>query len=269
VASGLAIPLAFAALSGFNASKLRSFSLHRPHSFWAVALFSMLAVIWFGTATVDFYKPMPLLPRMFHPLLPTFCLTAGLAVEKSWHKQRTFLYLTLLFAVCAFLAQDDLWVMYTPLAVFFLGLLLWNKPWPQWLGLLAVAAVLCIRPTYFILKPTVSYYFEQKQIVDQHLHHPKGQYVVLMDSIMLGRHPYFYGFDVPKNYSFQKYAAYPNNKSAAADTVFLLINNGVLEHPELMMKEREKDILPLFPSAELRNQKGKVKLFVLPKDSLQ
>ncbi|RNI31318.1 glycosyltransferase family 39 protein [Rufibacter latericius] len=269
IGSGLAIPLVFTLLLFFASTKRHLSSLGAPLGFWLFALLGMLLPIWFGTATVDFYKPMPLVPRMFHPLLPAFCLVAGLTIEQIWNNRNHYLLLALLFGSCALLTDKNMMVMYAPLAAFFAGLFLWKKPWPQWLGLLAVAVVLCIRPVYFMLKPTVSYYFEQKSVVDQHLKHPTGRYVVLMDSVMLSRYEYFYGFDVPENYSFLKYASYPNPTAQAADTTFLLINNGVLEHPELMVKQREKDILPLFPSAQLLRQKGKVKLFYLPTDTLQ
>ncbi|MFB9863814.1 hypothetical protein [Rufibacter immobilis] len=267
IGSGLAIPLAFAALSFFRTGRTALLHLRRSHSFWLVALLSMLLPIWFGTATVDFYKPMPLLPRMFHPLLPTFCLAAGLALEKVWPQRAAFLVLALLFGLCAGLGEKNLAVMYAPLVVFFMGLFLYRKPVPFGLGLAVVALVLCIRPVYFIFKPTVSYYAEQKEIIDRHLKHPAGNYIVLTDSIMLRRHPYFYGFATPQNYTYQKYSAYFPSIAQATDTVFLLINNGVLEHPELMAREKEKTILPQFPSARLLARRGKVKLFVLPKDS--
>ncbi|KAA3439509.1 hypothetical protein [Rufibacter hautae] len=267
VGSGLAFPVVFAVTGLFN-RRSKAFRFSQPLTFWVMATVSMLLPIWFGSVSLEYYKPMPLLPRMFHPLLPAFCLVAGLAIEQTWGKRLLFLLLAFLFGTCALLADQKMMVMYAPLAIFFLGLFLWNRPWPQWLGLAAVAAALAIRPVYFMLKPTVSYYFEQKSIVDQHLKHPKGNYVVLIDSVMLSRYKYFYGFDVPNNYSFRKYAAYPIQTSKSVDTVYLLVNNGVLEHPELMIKQREKDILPLFPSAKFLDQKGKVKLFMLPKDTL-
>ncbi|WP_210463611.1 glycosyltransferase family 39 protein [Rufibacter roseolus] len=268
VGSGLAFPVAFAITVLFSN---RSGSLRLSHSltFWALAALSMLLPIWFGSVSLDYYKPMPLLPRMFHPLLPAFCLVAGLALEQTWGKRSKFLLLTLLFGACALLSDQKMMVMYAPLALFFAGLFLWDRPWPHWLGLVAVAGVLAIRPVYFMLKPTVSYYFEQKEIVDQHLNHPQGKYMVLMDSVMLDRYEYFYGFDVPRNYTFQGYTDPAALKPQSVDTIFLLINNGVLEHPELMIRQREKDILPLFPSVKLLDKKGKVKLFVLPKDSLR
>ncbi|GGK64580.1 hypothetical protein GCM10011405_10680 [Rufibacter glacialis] len=267
VESGLAIPLAFAGLAGLGRKTRDFLSLSSPLAFWLTALGGMLLPIWFGTATVDFYKPMPLVPRMFHPLLPAFCLVAGLTVERIWPQRLPLLLLALLWGICALLASPNMVVMYLPLAVFFLGLFLWNRPWPHWLGLLAVAAVLCIRPVYFILKPTVSYYFEQKEMVDQHLRHGHGKYVVLMDSTLLGKFDYFYGFEVPQNYSFLEYASYPGLAAHSVDSVFLLINNGVLENHELMIKLREKDILPRFPSPRLIDQKGKVKLFLVPTPS--
>ncbi|WP_169788153.1 glycosyltransferase family 39 protein [Rufibacter tibetensis] len=269
IGTGLAIPLAMAALFWMSNSKKQPFSLSSPIYFWLIAMLGMLLPIWFGTATVDFYKPMPLVPRMFHPLLPAFCLLAGLTMEQVWNKRIAFLYLAVVFGISTLLVSQNMVVMYLPLTLFFAVLFFWNRSWPHWLGLLAVAAVLCIRPVYFMIKPTVSYYFEQKALVDQHLNHENGRHVVLMDSFLLEKFDFFYGFQVPKNYTFQEYSAYLKSAHPATDSVFLLINNGVLEHPELMLTLREKDILPLFPSAQLINQKGKVKLFMLPKDSLK
>ncbi|AMM50296.1 hypothetical protein TH61_02620 [Rufibacter sp. DG15C] len=265
IGSALAIPAGFALLSFLRFAK--PVSWREPHGFWLLAMVCMLFPIWFGSATVDFYKPMPLVPRMFHPLLPAFCLTAGLALEKAWNHRNAYLFMAVLFGLGTWLSGDNLWVVYAPLAVLFLALYLYNRPVPFWLGLGAVALVSAIRPVYFILKPTVSYYFEQKKIIDQHLRHATGTHVVLMDSTMLWGYEYFYGYQVPKNYTFKRYEFY-SAQDQQADTVFLLINNGVLEHPELMMTLREQDILPKFPTAKLLAQEKKVKLFYLPKDSI-
>ncbi|GAA4314276.1 hypothetical protein [Nibribacter koreensis] len=265
IGCALAIPVGFALLSFLSFA--RPVSWREPHGFWLLAMACMLFPIWFGTATVDFYKPMPLLPRMFHPLLPTFCLAAGLALEKAWNHRNAYLVMAVLFGISTWLAGGDLWVMYAPLAVLFLALFLYNRPVPFWLGLGAVALATSIRPVYFMLKPTVSYYFEQKRIIDKHLRHPVGKHVVLMDSTMHWGYEYFYGYQVPKNYTFKRYEQY-TVQDQQADTVFLLINNGVLEHPELMMTLREEDILPQFPTATLIAQEKKVKLFYLPKDSV-
>ncbi|WP_205503695.1 glycosyltransferase family 39 protein [Rufibacter psychrotolerans] len=267
IGSGLAIPLVLTIFSFFTKGSHRGQSTAETLRFWFAAMVCMLLPIWFGTATVDFYKPMPLVPRMFHPLLPTFCLSAGLVVEKAWGKRPAFLLLTFLFVVCTVLAGEKMWVLYAPLAAFFALCSFFSRPLPHWLGLIMVTLVLAIRPVYFMAKPTVSYYFEQKEIVDQHLNHRVGKYTVLMDSVMLNRYRYFYGFHTPTNYQFKRYTDLSTTGQQNVDTVFLLINNGVLEHPELMMPIREKDVLPLFPAARLITQKGKVKLYYLPKDS--
>lgn len=264
ISCGLAIPLALAALYFLVPQKPRLKHLQHPLSFWAMATLAMLLPIWFGSVSLIYYKPMALLPRMFHPLLPAFCLLAGLSVEKAWGRKAAFALLAAFFGVSGFLAGGQMWIVYVPLALFFAAAFFWGQPVPQVVALLAVAAVLCIRPVYFILKPTVSYYFEQKEIVDRHLSHSKGQYVVLMDSTMLRRYPFFYGFEPPANYSFTSYAASDSALAVKPDTVFLLLNNGVLEHPELMISLREKDILPQFPTAQLLDQKGKVKLYFIP-----
>jgi hypothetical protein len=264
IGSGLGIPLAFIVLCFFCVPRPRLAALAKTHSFWLVALLSMLLPIWFGTATVDFYKPMPLVPRMFHPLLPAFCLAGALAVERTWGQRPSYALLAILFLVCTVLAEGTMWTMYLPLALFFTALFLWRRPVPHWLGLAAVLAVCLIRPVYFIAKPTVSYYFEQKQIIDQHLSSPTGTHVVVTDSMMAYMHPYFYGYEVPQNYTYLPYKSADSSIVQKADTVFLLLNNGVLEHPELMMPLREKDVLPKFPQATLIAQEGKVKLFLLP-----
>ncbi|WP_460894250.1 ArnT family glycosyltransferase [Rufibacter soli] len=264
IGSGLGIPLAFIALCFLCVPRPRLVAQAKTHSFWLMALLSMLLPIWFGTATVDFYKPMPLVPRMFHPLLPAFCLAGALAVERAWGQRSSYALLAGLFLVFTVLAEGTMWTMYLPLALFFTALFLWRRPVPHWLGLAAVLLVCLIRPAYFITKPTVSYYFEQKQIIDQHLSNPTGTHVVVTDSMMARMHPYFYGYEVPKNYTYLPYKSADSSIVQKADTVFLLINNGILEHPELMMPIREKDVLPKFPQAKLIAQEGKVKLFLLP-----
>ncbi|MFC6997512.1 ArnT family glycosyltransferase [Rufibacter roseus] len=264
IGSGLAIPLIFAALYFFIPAKPKLINLQHPLSFWAVATLAMLLPIWVGSVSLGYYKPMPLLPRMFHPLLPAFCVLAGLSIERIGEKRWIYALLAILFALSAYLAGGVMWTLYLPPMLFFLVAFFWPVLRKAWLALCVVALAQAVRPAYFMLKPTVSYYFEQKNIVDQHLAHPEGNYTVYMDSTMLRRHPFFYGFKVPSNYTFKGYAAFDHHLTAPTDTTFLLINNGVLEHPELMMQLREKDILPFFPTAKLLDQKGKVKLYYLP-----
>ncbi|AKQ46371.1 hypothetical protein TH63_13255 [Rufibacter radiotolerans] len=261
--SGLAILLA-PAVAGLALAKRGDFQVQKPFGFWAFATLVMLFPIWFGSVSLEYYKPMTLLPRMFHPLLPAFCLLAGLAVERIWGDKKAYLLLALLFLGSMAVTDKVMWTMYLPLAIFFTVLFFWRRAVPHWLALAAVMLVSLIRPVYFITKPTVSYYFEQKQIIDQHLSSPVGSHVVVTDSMMARMHPFFYGYQVPKNYTYLPYSAADSSILQQADTVFLLINNGVLEHPELMMPLREKDVLPKFSQARLIAQEGKVKLYLLP-----
>ncbi len=267
--SGLAVPIGFAVAATILGGRNSSFALNNSLGFWSIASLSMLFCIWFGSVSLHYYKPMYLQPRMFHPMLPAFCIVAGLAVEQIWTQRRLYLILALLFLLCAYVAGGSMWAIYLPLTFFFLIFFIAKKPIPFFLGLTAVAIATSIRPIYFIFKPTVFYYTDQKAIIDKHLRHPSGNYVVLTDSAMLVKYDFFYGYQTPKNYDYQRYSAFDATKITHADSVFLLINNGVLEHPDMGIRTRERDILPLFPAAELIDQKGKVKLFYLPKDTLR
>ncbi|WP_026462904.1 hypothetical protein [Adhaeribacter aquaticus] len=269
VASGLAVPFTFAATIIFTEYKISLSNLQNPVSFWFLALITMLLSIWFGSVSFDHYKPMSLLPRMFHPLLPTFCIVAGLAIVKSWHRPITHLFLAGVFATCTVVAPDTMKIMYGPLTLFF-GINYFSTfKLSISAGILFCTIILSIRPMYFIWKPTVSNYFEQERIIQKHLNHKTGTYLVITDWVLTLANPFFYGFNPPSNYSFVRFDENLNLKNRQADTIFLLINNGTLTNPEHGISIREKDILMRYPTAQLLMKEGKVKLFIVFKSKSQ
>ncbi|WP_146896710.1 hypothetical protein [Adhaeribacter aerolatus] len=225
----------------------------------------MLLSIWFGSVSFDHYKPMTLLPRMFHPLLPAFCILAGLAIVQSWHRSITHLFLAVLFTGCTYLAPNAMKIMYGPLALFFGINYLFNLKLSIQSAFLLCTIILCIRPVYFIRKPSVSSFFEQERVIRKHLQHKEGAYLVITDWVLTLANPFFYDFTPPGNYTFVRFNHKINLKTIQADTVYLLINNSTLTNPEHGISIREKDILPSYPNAQLLMQEGKVKLFRIPR----
>ena len=265
ISSGLAIPLVFATTVIFTPQKFRLTNLQDPISFWIIALLTMLISIWFGSVSLDHYKPITLLPRMFHPLLPPLCIVGGLAIVQTWHRRVTHFFLAAVFLSCTLLAPINMKIMYAPFTLFFgLNYLLQIK-FSINSALVVCAMILSIRPVYFIWKPTVSNYFEQYQIIQKHLRHKEGTYVVVTDWVLARTNPFAYSFSPPSNYLFIPFDHTEDVSTLQADTVYLLINNGTLKNPEHNISIREKDILPRYTGAQLLMQQGQAKLFALPK----
>ena len=268
IGSGMAVPLAFLVGCLLAAPASTVWRLRDQQGFWLWALVALLLPIWFGSVSLDHYKPMSLLPRMFHPIFPAFCLSAGLAVEKVGFHRKSYGWLAAVFFVCAALAQAEMKVFYLPFAVVF-GLA-WAVPrLRETVGKVAlplVAAVLLIRPSYFILKPSVSNYFAQKKLMEEHLPTDAGPLLLLSDRITADHLDFFYGFEVPPQVSFSVVTDTAYRQLHQVHQTYLIINNGLLTHPEIPGLPREKDLLRPFPAATLVAQEGKVKLYLLPKN---
>ncbi|WP_192825084.1 glycosyltransferase family 39 protein [Rufibacter sp. LB8] len=267
IGTGMAVPLVFLLGCFLAHPEKQQWSLNSAQGYWFWAMVFMLAPLWLGTVSLDHYKPMSLVPRMLHPLLPTFCLSAGFAIQTTGFTKRTLGWLAGLFIMCAFLAYGEMKVYYVPFMLLFAAA--WALPristLAAFLALPVLVVVQLVRPAYFIWKPSVNNYFAQAQVLDKYLPASTTQTMLLISDPMTTAHlDFFYGFEIPaaiKAVSFQDSLTIQNRQ---AEKVYLLINNGLLGNPEILGQPTDQELLKPFPGAKLIAQNEKVKLFLLP-----
>jgi hypothetical protein len=134
---------------------------------------------------------------------------------------------------------------------------------------LVVAFSLTIRPLHFMVKPTVTAFFQEQDILLNRLNKSTGKYQVIADTFSVRQHAFMYRYKSNPNYTFTEYTtAKTNPLKTDFDTTYLLVNAALLQNPELApaFKTKPDSIEILFPERKLLLENGKVQLFYLPKE---
>ncbi|MCB2410254.1 hypothetical protein [Hymenobacter lucidus] len=272
VGTGLGVALVLALAAAFGRRR-------HPGSdagFWLALAFSTLTFYWLGSTSLTQYNPITLIPRMTTPLLPPLCLAAGFGLRDFLARPRSSGYwLALALLACAAWLHTSVAVLYGGLALYF-GLATWladSGSVATWrrpdtagfaaLGVLALAAVLSIRPLYFMRKPSVSAHFEQQQIIRQQLQAPRRG-VVFVDDFLIGNYDFYYGYQVPPGLRFRRYSAADSVPLGPGEKAWLLVNGRTLTNPELtrkLIRYSEADVLARFPERRPVAQAGDVRLY--------
>lgn len=261
--SGMAVPLAFLVACLVASPSGHRWQLETAQGFWLWAVVFLLVPIWFGTVSLDHYKPMSLVPRMFHPLLPAFSLSAGFALHQSGWQKTSFRALTLVFLLCSVAAVGPMKILYVPFVLFFgvAWLVPGRRSKTAKFALPLLVAVQLIRPLYFIWKPSVSNYFAQERLMERHLPEGPENIVIYTDPVMVSHIDFFFGFEVPTAYTFREYTA--TSPAMEFDQAYLLVNAGHLANPEILGQPTPAQMLGKFPQARLVAQEEKVALYRL------
>ncbi|SHI81302.1 4-amino-4-deoxy-L-arabinose transferase [Hymenobacter daecheongensis DSM 21074] len=282
-------PLAFLVGTGLGVALLLAVAAalgrrqHPPSDagFWLALAASTLAFYWLGSTSLSQYNPITLLPRMTTPLLPPLCLAAGFGLRDFVRTGRGGGWLALGLLLCAGWLHNSLSILYGGLALYFgaaaglAGFALlhptavgaaWCRPGTgafAALAVVALAAMLAVRPVYFMQKPRVSAHFAQQRILRQHLAGPvRG--VVFVDEFLLGNYDFSYGFRVPAGLRFRRYAAADSVQLVPGEPAWLLLNHATLTNDELtrkLIRYSAPDVLARFPRRQLVAQDGRVELY--------
>ncbi|WP_167856292.1 ArnT family glycosyltransferase [Hymenobacter metallicola] len=266
---GVALLLALAAALG------RRRRQHPEADFWLALAATTLAFYWLGSTSLTHYNPITLIPRMTTPLLPPLCLAAGFGLRAFVRSPRQGYWLAAALLACAGWLHNSISVLYGGLALYFavatwlarpVDSAAWRVPGTEGfaaLALLALAAMLSIRPVYFMRKPSVSGHAAQQQVLAQHLRAP-ARGVVFVDDFLIGNYDFYYGYQVPPGLQFRRYAAADSVRRRPGEKAWLLVNASTLTNPELtrkLIRYSRADVLARFPRRRLVKQVGTVQLY--------
>lgn len=274
VGTGMGVMLALAAsLVGRQTPAEATKASETDSTFWLALATSTVAFYWWGSTSLYHYNPISLQARMVTPLLPPLALAAGFGLQRLWRTGRGSWLVAGALLLAAGWLHSSLSVLYGGLGLLFLGLVVAGKRLPAWLRagtagraallLLAVAAALLVRPVYFMSKPTVSSYFEQRRLIRAHLQVP-ARGVVFVDDFLLRNYDFHYGFQVPAGLRFRRYFARDSVQRIPGELTWLLLNRSTLTNEELTRKfirYSPDSVLTWFPRRQLVAHEGKVELY--------
>ncbi|GAA3926891.1 hypothetical protein [Hymenobacter algoricola] len=277
VGSGLGVALLLALAAAFGRRQQQG----SDAGFWLALTGTTLAFYWLGSTSLTSYNPITLLPRMTTPLLPPLCLAAGFGLRNFGQTGRGGGWLALALLLAAGWLHNSVSVIYGGLALYFgaatvLGALAQlnpGAPLPAWrrpgtaafagLAVVALAAVLAVRPLYFMQKPGRSAHQAQQRVLRGQLAEPRRG-VVFVDEFLLGNYDFSYGFRVPTGLQFRRYAAADSVARGAGEKAWLLLNRRTLTNDELtrkLIRYSAADVLARFPRRRLVTRDGPVELY--------
>lgn len=242
--------------------------------FWLGLALSTLLCYWLGSTSLTQYNPITLQPRMLTPLLPPLCLAAAFGLRDVLVQGRGAALYALLLLLLAALDRSSVAVLYLGWAMLMLLLAVGHRTrklpagttYYAGLGLLGIAAVLALRPAYFMQKPGVSGHFAQNRIVRQHLQAPRRG-VVFVDDYLIGNVDFYYGFAPPPGLQFRRFWARDSVQLRPGEGAFLLLNRATLSNPELtrkLLRYSADSALSWYPQRGLLAQDGPVELYQIP-----
>ncbi|ALD21081.1 ArnT family glycosyltransferase [Hymenobacter sp. DG25A] len=267
ISSGMGVAMLLALVAAFSTARK-----HPEARFWLWLALSSVACFWWGSTSLAQYNPITLTPRMMTPLLPPLCLAAGFGLREALRNYRYAGWLALGLLGCALWLHNSGAVVYAGTAICFAGLFLvlrsgrysdrLRSRLPA-VMVLAIAAVLAIRPLYFMAKPSAFSFFDQQALIKQYLPATtKG--VVFVDEHLLEKADFYYGFTPPPALVYRRYESADSLPIKPGQSAWLLVNGSTLTNPELtrqLIRYSESQVLAWFPHRQLVAQKGKVHLY--------
>ncbi|WP_303311316.1 glycosyltransferase family 39 protein [Hymenobacter sp. BT730] len=240
--------------------------------FWLWLAVSAIACYWWGSTSLEQYNPITLTPRMMTPLLPPLCLAAGFGLREALQHRLYAGWLAMGLLACALLLHNSGAVVYAGASVCFAGMFFLHHPERvspllfsrlPLMTLLLLAAVLAIRPLYFMAKPSAFSFFEQQALIRQYLP-DTAQGTVYVDEHLLEKVDFYYGFSPVPTLVYRRYESADSLPLATEKPAWMLVNRSTLTNPELtrqLIKYTEPEVLARFPHRKLVAQKGKVSLY--------
>lgn len=245
---------------------------HPEARFWLWLALSSVACFWWGSTSLAHYNPITLTPRMMTPLLPPLCLAAGFGLREVLCNYRYAGWVALGLLACALWLHNSGAVVYAGTGICFSGLYFLHRSGRISAGIhsrlppvtvLAMAAVLAIRPLYFMAKPSAFSFFEQQALIRQYLP-ATAKGVVFVDEHLLEKADFYYGFTPPPALVYRRYESADSLPIKPDQPAWLLVNSSTLTNAELtrqLIKYSEPEVLAWFPHRKLVAQKGKVRLY--------
>jgi hypothetical protein len=270
IGSGFFLPLAFCCRFFRNAGKEFSRRLENGESFWLILALLVLLAFWFGSTSVSFYNPITLIPRMATPFFAPLAIAASYQLRNFFRDGGGSLWFAVPLLAAALYLHNSMSVVYGLPGFYFLYLWYRNRSQPfsanplPFLATLVLAMVL--RPVYFMLKPSVSGFFEQEKVVKEFLKTAPENTILLTDGWFEKSAAYYYGFKEPHGVRILNYL--DAETANAQENTFLLVNEKALTNPDWQFNPpqprfniSEGEILARFPNRKLVAENGPVKLF--------
>ncbi|HSI91627.1 MAG TPA: hypothetical protein VK927_10955, partial [Adhaeribacter sp.] len=248
------------------------FNLENAAAFWFWLAVVVLLQYWFGSTSINYYNPITLIPRMTTPLLPALAIAAAYQLRNYFQKPSGELWFAIPLLLAAYFNRSAVAVVYILPGLYFLGVWFLRKrrnfiPQAALFGLVLIVAQ-AVRPIHFMLKPSVSGFFPQEEVIKEFLNQPHQKAVLFTDGWLEQSAPYYFHFKPNPNVEFRNYLAADSVKEEDYRDRFLLVNTKTLVNPDLQYyppKPRynlpEAEIFRLFPNRELVAENGPVKLY--------
>ena len=269
---GIFLPLAFC--FRFLRSKAASqiFNLNFRESFWFWLTVIILLQFWFGSTSLNYYNPITTGPRMATPLFPPLCLAAAYQLRAFFRDFKGALWFAIPLLAAALYTYSSISIVYGLPGLYFLYV--W---WQSRKGNLALQPLLfsviltfalALRPLHFMLKPTVSSFFEQEQIAEDYFQNPEIKTAVFADGWFQKSAEYYFKFEPHLQVKILNYDDVGKAGLQEFEKIYLLVNKSTLTNPDLQFKKpvpgftiTEAEIYSRFPNRKLVATKGKVLLY--------
>lgn len=170
---------------------------------------SGLLVFWFMSSSLSEYRPIPLNPRMFFPILPGMAILAAFSIRYYFQNRVWLFRYTVMFVAAAII---DLLTGHEKIALVYFGFaLLFALAWyPNvrinkeafWVGFIALTA---LHPLYALVKSYPHDYFSEKAAFQYIDHHRPAKLHLLADDRLVKQADFYFGFEVPPGLSFGSY----------------------------------------------------------------
>ena len=267
--SGFFLPLAFCFrfLRKNVLTKLKEF---RGESFWLWLTFLVLLLFWFGSTSLNYYNPITLVPRMATPLFAPLAIAAAYQLRRYFQEPKGEFWFIIPLLTATVILRSSLSVVYLLPALYFLF------AWWRRTGrsnnsavafLVLLVAALALRPLHFMLKPSVSGFFEQEEIVTNFLKTAPENSILFTDGWFEKSAAYYFGFEPRQNVRVLNFEDF-NAVNSSAEQFFLLVNSKTITNPDWQFNPPqprfnlpEAAIYKRFPNRKLVAENGPVKLY--------
>jgi hypothetical protein len=172
---------------------------------------SGLLVFWFMSSSFQEYRPIPLNPRMFFPIMPGIAILAAFSIRYYFQKRVWLFRYTLMFLGAAFI---DLLTGHEKIALVYLGFaLLFAAAWyPRvrlskeafWVGFIALTA---LHPLYALVKTHPHDYFSEKAAFQFIQQNRPAKLLLLTDDRLLKQADFYFGFSIPNGLQIGSYCS--------------------------------------------------------------
>ncbi|KAA9340750.1 ArnT family glycosyltransferase [Adhaeribacter soli] len=269
--AGFFLPLTFC-FRFFRKNAFSEMQKLSGESFWLLLTLLVLLLFWFGSTSMNYYNPITLVPRMATPLFAPLAIAAAYQLHRYFQEPKGELWFIIPLMTAAVLLRSSLSVVYVVPALYFT--FAW---WRRKAGrsnnsavafLVLLLAALVLRPLHFILKPSVSGFFEQEKIVKNFLKTAPANSILFTDGWFEKSAAYYFNFEPQQKVRVLNYEDFNGVNSSSEQPVFLLVNAKTITNPDWQFNPPqprfnlpEAAIYKRFPNRKLVTENGPVKLY--------